>query len=522
MRVTVPLPGAIRLAVIVLAAVACLCLLRPTPASAGLIGKACNLAGGVAGKACDLASNPGKALKAGKDLLSGHLGSTVKDIFGGTASTASTKLAIAAVVLWVAGGAKFALDETAKVLTQTTRPNLKSTWFSGAYWRMAGIAALLTVPFLFAAAIQALMRSDISLLARAALGYLPLAMLTVGVAAPVATLLLAATDELCGLVSSAGAGGGARFLGSAGAVFGLAHFASQPFVTFLLGAITAGGALMVWLELAVREAAVYVIVLMLPLAFAALVWPARRVWAVRSVELLVALILSKFAIVAVLGLAGAALGQGPHGGLSTALAGTVLVLLAAFAPWALLRLLPLSELAAGAAATLRPELDRALHHGVRDDRSASEKPPERPDEALASNENGARDAARGQLDGLEASSGVGSGAVRGEQHSAREVTGDGSTADAAAGNGATAVPAPGLDAPTATDGRPGVLEPAEAVASPETPAAQPSRDELPEMPLGPSGFNPDGTWAGPVQDLTSGEPGEDHDPLPPGEDEDQL
>ena len=58
-----------------------------------------------------------------------------------------------------------------------------------------------------------------------------------------------------------------------------------------------------------REAAVYVIVLMLPLAFAALVWPARRVWAVRAVELLVALILSKFAIVAVLALGGAALGQ---------------------------------------------------------------------------------------------------------------------------------------------------------------------------------------------------------------------
>ena len=58
--------------------------------------------------------------------------------------------------------------------------------------------------------------------------------------------------------------------------------------------------MVLWLELLMREAAVYVIVLMLPLVFAALVWPARRVWAVRAVELLVALILSKFAIVAVL------------------------------------------------------------------------------------------------------------------------------------------------------------------------------------------------------------------------------
>jgi len=494
-----------RPAIAVLAVVASLSLFAPAPASANLVGKACNLAGGVAGKACDLASNPGKALSAGKDLLKGHVGSALKDFLGGASSTASTKLAIVAVVAWVAGGAKFALDETAKVLTQTTRPNLRSTWFSGAYWRMAGIAALLTVPFLFAAAVQALMRSDLSLLAQATLGYLPLAMLTVSIAAPLATLLLAATDQLCGLVSSAGAGGGARFLGSAGAVFGLAHFASQPFVTFLLGAITAAGALIVWLELAVREAAVYVIVLMLPLAFAALVWPARRVWATRSVELLVALILSKFAIVAVLGLAGAALGQGPHGGLATALAGTVLVLLAAFAPWALLRLIPLSELAAGAAATLRPELDRALHHGVRDDGSAGNKPPERPNESRATGEDRARAAARNEVGGLEERSDVSVGPASGDT-GPREQAG----ADSARG----------FDPPAPTDGRAAVLEPVGATATADAGGAAPSRDE--PLPLGPSAYNDDGTWRGPVQDLLSGEPGEDHDPLPPGEDEDLL
>ncbi len=59
----------------------------------------------------------------------------------------------------------------------------------------------------------------------------------------------------------------------------------------------------------IREAAVYVVVLMLPLAFAAFVWPARRIWAIRAVELLIALILSKFAVVAVLSLAGAAYGR---------------------------------------------------------------------------------------------------------------------------------------------------------------------------------------------------------------------
>jgi hypothetical protein len=96
---------------------------------------------------------------------------------------------------------------------------------------------------------------------------------------------------------------------------------------------------------------------MMPLAFAALVWPSRRVWALRSVELLVALILSKLAIVAVLELGGAALDQlGHHGlaGIMAGLSGTALLLIAALSPWAVLRLVPMAELATGAVDSLRP------------------------------------------------------------------------------------------------------------------------------------------------------------------------
>src|ERR1017187_2995799 len=135
---------------------------------------------------------------------------------------------------------------------------------------------------------------------------------------------------------------GAHFLGVAGATIGPLSLASRsPFLAFLVGLLTAAGALTLWVELLLREAAVYVIVLMLPLVFAALVWPARRVWAIRAVELLVALVLSKFAIVAVLALGGAALNHGASHGATTLLLGLVLVVLGAFAPWALLALLPL-------------------------------------------------------------------------------------------------------------------------------------------------------------------------------------
>ncbi len=121
-------------------------------------------------------------------------------------------------------------------------------------------------------------------------------------------------------------------------------------MAFLVAVLTVTGAIALWIELVVREAAVYVIVLMLPLFFAALVWPARRVWAARAVELLIALILSKFVIVAVLALGGAAMEHAAALSITSLLAGLALVLLAAFSPWVLLRLLPLHEMASAAAA----------------------------------------------------------------------------------------------------------------------------------------------------------------------------
>jgi hypothetical protein len=278
----------------------------------------------------------------------------------GLASTATTALALTAIGTWVSGGATFVLHATAHVLGETTAPHLGSPWFSGAYWRVAGIAAVLTLPFLFAAAIQALVRSDLTLLVRAALGYLPLAMLAVAIAAPLTMLLLSASDELAAAVSSAAGHESVGFLDrAAGPLTALGAISGSPFLAFLVALFTVAGALVLWIELLMREAAVYVIVLMLPLAFAALVWPARRIWAIRSIELLVALILSKFAIVAVLSLGGAALGQSVHGSIAGLLAGIVLLGLGAFAPWALLRLLPLAEVASGAAGALRGQTGMA-------------------------------------------------------------------------------------------------------------------------------------------------------------------
>jgi len=353
-----------------LVAVSCSLAAAPAPAAAAVNpdNPVCGAAGVVtpaAAAGCEGIGNGARLLTAGKQLITGNVGGAVNTAVGGAAqavaSTASTALALAAIGAWVVGGAQGVLDEAAGALSQTTAPQLRTTWFSSTYWRMAAIATVLALPFLFAAAVQALIRSDLGLLARAAFGYLPLAMLAVAIAAPLTMLLLAATDQLCGFISSAAGNASAHFLANAAVlVAGLTAFTRSPFLAFLVGLFIMGAAFALWIELLMREAAVYVIVLMLPLAFAAMVWPARRIWAVRAVELLVALILSKFAIVAILSLGGAAISASAgHSSISGIMAGAVLVTLAAFSPWALLRLVPLAELASGAAGTLRAELGRA-------------------------------------------------------------------------------------------------------------------------------------------------------------------
>jgi hypothetical protein len=331
---------------------------------------ACGVAGvfeKAVGIACGVLSNGGALIKSGKQLVTGHVGGAVKTVLGagagGVAATASTALGLVAIGTWVVGGAAAVLHEAAAALGATTTPQLESTWFSSTYWRMAAIAALLTLPFLFAATVQAALRSDLALLARAAFGYLPLAMLSIAIAAPVTALLLAASDEMCGLISSAANNAGPDLLKRIDvAVGGLALAATAPFLAFLIALLMIGAAFALWIELLLREAAVYVVVLMLPLAFAAITWPARRIWAIRAVELLIALILSKFAIIAVLSLGGAAIGAGiGHASVSGLMAGTVLIMLATMSPWALLRLVPLAEIATGAAGALRGEMRSAAN-----------------------------------------------------------------------------------------------------------------------------------------------------------------
>ena len=156
----------------------CTLAAAPAPASAlNPVKPICSVGGwfsGIVGKVCTVAQH------AEPDRLGGQEAGSVDILAARSRRRSATeaqgardgldRVGLAAIGAWVLGGAKFALHETAKVLGSTTRPQLPEHVVlarpTGGWPRSP---ALLTLPFLFAAAVQAMMRSDLGLLARAAL-----------------------------------------------------------------------------------------------------------------------------------------------------------------------------------------------------------------------------------------------------------------------------------------------------------------------------------------------------------------
>ena len=304
---------------------------------------------------------------------------------GGSVASAGFESILSGISQWVASGAEWLLNQIGQVLSATTTVDLGASWFQTHYGQMTALAGVVILPMLLASTLQAVVRQNPGQLIRTFLVQLPLALLLAVVAIQIVILSLSATDAM----SDAVAGGTSADVGSllTTVTSGLVDSAADPsiasFVLLLVGLLIAMGAFVLWLELLIRAAAVYVAVLFLPLALATLVWPAVSHWCRRLVETLAALILSKFVIVATLSLAAGAVssgtaGTGDHGaGFSSVLAGGALLLMATFVPFAILRMIPAVE--AGAVAHLdglrqrgsaamtrvpRTAASHALHEGL--------------------------------------------------------------------------------------------------------------------------------------------------------------
>ena len=284
------------------------------------------------------------------------------------AAKATGEFVMQGVTEWVTDAAVWVTGKVGAVVDATTSPDLTAGWFQGEYGAMVAVAGALALLMLMLAVIQSVIRQDIAMLVRAAFGYLPMAFILAGVAIAATGLLIAITDGISGtIVSGVGSGQTDNLLQSVGDAYknALDQSSGIPLFGVFLGAIIlAIGAFVLWLELIIRDAAIYICVFFLPLTFVAMIWPAASRWARRLVELLVAIVLAKFVVVAILGLATAAItnlsGLGGDGNtFERMLAGTALLVLAAWSPFALLRLLPMMEVAAATVASQRSTIGAA-------------------------------------------------------------------------------------------------------------------------------------------------------------------
>jgi hypothetical protein len=354
---------AVFLGVLALAVVA-LSLGDPSPPQAKA-NVACDTAGAVTG-AIGIGNPVGDACASIADPVlgvAGHVLDPLKD-----AAAELGKGVFNQITTWATDGAVWLLSRVVELTNKTTSPDLLSKGFLRQYRQMAAIAVVLAVLMLLFACLEGLGRGDAGMLWRVFLVNVPVAALATSAAYVVVQLLIATTDGFSEAIAhstaadtrtffkgavealaEAGAGAGAvagTAAGGAGAGTaegaGAGAVAVPLSVGFIAAIVVAFAAFLVWIELLMRDAAIYTVALFMPMAIAASIWPRWTSALRRTAELLIVVVFSKFVIVAIIALAASLLAN-TGGKVEHVLAAGALLMLACCAPFALFKLVPFAE-----------------------------------------------------------------------------------------------------------------------------------------------------------------------------------
>lgn len=277
---------------------------------------------------------------------------------GGSLAGEAAHSLLASIGSSLAHAAAWTVAEVWNLIATSTTPNVSAGWFQSELVVMEQVVVVAILPILAVASVGPVLRQDAKRLARVWLVGLPVAVLAGFAASQAVGRGIQVVDLLCRLFLDAGSQHRAQLF--IAAVAGGQVGGEPLFVQGLLSLLTIVGTVLVWLELVVRSAALYVATIFTPLALIGFIWPATLSLARRAVEIIASLVLSKFVIVVsvVLGMEAFV-----SSNLAAAVSGAAILLLAGFAPFALLKLAPVVE--ASAIAHLEGMSHRPLRAGVR-------------------------------------------------------------------------------------------------------------------------------------------------------------
>ncbi|MCB0997370.1 MAG: hypothetical protein KDB21_19890 [Acidimicrobiales bacterium] len=311
---------------------------------------------------------PGVDLPGPGDIIGG-----IGGFFGGLAEDAGQAI-VEYVIEFIFGLIAQAVASITSALAgafngDSTRVDLTGGWFasdggSTVTTMTSVIAGSLVLVFLFLSLIRAMAAGEFSTMWRAALIDVPVAFLATALTVVVASALLAMVDEAS-----------ATLLGSDGeqlAAFGesltdVEQLSVAGLLGILFGLLFIIGAVLVWIQLLVRAALIYIVIAFAPITWVTRAYPGTRGIARRGAEVAVALIVSKFAMAVSFRLGAEAMGSADvasgEADLSAMLVGAAIMLMTAFMPWMIFKIIPAVESATSAAGAERAAVGAAVVGG---------------------------------------------------------------------------------------------------------------------------------------------------------------
>ena len=322
-------------------------------------------AGSVIGGAINKGIGSVKNLVCSSGSGGGGVGGTlVRTAVGAAAAGATFDLA----AHWLIAAAQKITGDVVATITGSTSPQLTAAWFQRSFAPMAALGAALALLVTLIALTSAAARRDPSALAGTLAGIVRAGIGT-GLLIALTTLALQVCDGISADVVASSHQAFWSQVGSAWGSSGFGGFGSSA-LAMLMAIVQVIAGVLVWLELAVRNAAIYLAVLFFPVALAASIWPTLAGWTSRLVRLLFLFVILKPVVLVVLAFAGnaALAGLALHGGLASS-AGTIIAAitifaLAAMAPWALMLIVAADAESAAVGAGVRAAAGHAVSDGA--------------------------------------------------------------------------------------------------------------------------------------------------------------